>query len=104
VWNLIVTGNRMSDEDAYTIAKTLVEKKDDIVKVHKEAESFLARQPGAGPIAGAVPSRRAEVFQGKRRRWVAARGMIRKSVQRFSLATNAKRLREIMLNKKAGAR
>jgi TRAP transporter TAXI family solute receptor len=40
VWNLIVTGKRMSDEDAYAIAKTLVEKKDDIVKVHKEAESF----------------------------------------------------------------
>jgi uncharacterized protein len=40
VWNLIVTGSRMSDEDAYNIAKTLVEKKDDIVKVHKEAESF----------------------------------------------------------------
>jgi TRAP transporter TAXI family solute receptor len=40
VWNLIVTGKRMSDEDAYKIAKTLIEKKDDIVKVHKEAESF----------------------------------------------------------------
>ena len=40
VWNLIVTGKRMSDEDAYAIVKTLVEKKDDIVKVHKEAESF----------------------------------------------------------------
>jgi len=40
VWNLIVTGKRMSDEDAYAIAKTLIEKKDDIVKVHKEAESF----------------------------------------------------------------
>jgi TRAP transporter TAXI family solute receptor len=40
VWNLIVTGNRISDEEAYNIAKTLVEKKDDIVKVHKEAESF----------------------------------------------------------------
>jgi uncharacterized protein len=40
VWNLIVTGSRMSDEDAYNIAKTLVEKKADIVKVHKEAESF----------------------------------------------------------------
>ncbi|MCP4619196.1 MAG: TAXI family TRAP transporter solute-binding subunit [Bradyrhizobium sp.] len=40
VWNLIVTGKRMSDEDAYTIAKTLIEKKDEIVKVHKEAESF----------------------------------------------------------------
>lgn len=40
VWNLIVTGNRMSDEDAYNVAKTLVEKRDDIIKVHKEAESF----------------------------------------------------------------
>src|SRR4029450_10484695 len=40
VWNLIVTGNRISDEDAYTIAKPPLEKKDDIVKVHKEAESF----------------------------------------------------------------
>ena len=40
VWNLIVTGKRMSDQDAYTIAKTLVEKKDEILKVHKEAESF----------------------------------------------------------------
>src|SRR5436853_3817183 len=40
VWNLIVTGNKMSDEDAYAIVKTLVEKKSDIVAVHKEAESF----------------------------------------------------------------
>lgn len=40
VWNLIVTGSRLSDEDAYKIVKTLVEKKNDIVKVHKEAESF----------------------------------------------------------------
>ena len=40
VWNLIVTGDKMSNDDAYTIVKTLVEKKADIVKVHKEAESF----------------------------------------------------------------
>jgi TRAP transporter TAXI family solute receptor len=40
VWNLIVTGNKMSDDDAYTIVKTLVEKKADIVAVHKEAMSF----------------------------------------------------------------
>lgn len=40
VWNLIVTGGKMSDEDAYTIVKTLVEKKADIVAVHKEALSF----------------------------------------------------------------
>jgi len=40
VWNLIVTGGKMSNEDAYTIVKTLVEKKEDIVAVHKEALSF----------------------------------------------------------------
>jgi TRAP transporter TAXI family solute receptor len=40
VWNIIVTGNKMSDDDAYSIVKTLVEKKADLVAVHKEAESF----------------------------------------------------------------
>lgn len=40
VWNLIVTGDKMSNDDAYLIVKTLVEKKADIVAVHKEAESF----------------------------------------------------------------
>jgi TRAP transporter TAXI family solute receptor len=40
VWNIIVTGNKMTDDDAYNIVKTLVEKKTDIVAVHKEANSF----------------------------------------------------------------
>src|SRR5829696_3603961 len=40
VWNILVTGDRMSDEDAYKIVKTLVEKKADLVAVHKEAASF----------------------------------------------------------------
>src|SRR4029078_1037393 len=40
VWNLIVTANKMRDDDACAIVKTLVEKKADIVAVHKEAESF----------------------------------------------------------------
>lgn len=40
VWNIIVTNDKMKDEDAYNIVKTLVEKKADIVAVHKEAESF----------------------------------------------------------------
>jgi uncharacterized protein len=40
VWNIIVTGDKMSDDDAYAIVKTLVESKADIVAVHKEAESF----------------------------------------------------------------
>ena len=32
--------DKMSNDDAYAIVKTLVEKKADIVAVHKEAESF----------------------------------------------------------------
>ena len=40
VWNILVTGERMTDEDAYKIVKTLVEKKDVLVAVHKEAASF----------------------------------------------------------------
>jgi TRAP transporter TAXI family solute receptor len=40
VWNLIVTGDKMSNDDAYKIVKTLVEKKADLVAVHKEALSF----------------------------------------------------------------
>lgn len=40
VWNIIVTGDKMSNDDAYAIVKTLVEKKADIVAVHKEALSF----------------------------------------------------------------
>jgi hypothetical protein len=40
VWNILVTGDRMSDDVAYAIVKTVVEKKDELVAVHKEAEAF----------------------------------------------------------------
>ncbi len=40
VWNILVTGDRMTDDEAYAIVKTLVEKKDELVAVHKEAASF----------------------------------------------------------------
>ncbi len=40
VWNILVTGDRMTDDAAYSIVKTLVEKKAELVAVHKEAESF----------------------------------------------------------------
>ncbi len=40
VWNILVTGDKMSDDDAYLIVKTLIEKKADLVAVHKEAEAF----------------------------------------------------------------
>ena len=52
VWNLIVTGDKMSNDDAYQIVKTLVEKKADLVAVHKEAESFALenQQQSKSPI------------------------------------------------------
>jgi TRAP transporter TAXI family solute receptor len=40
VWNILVTGDKMTDDTAYSIVKTLVEKKDELVAVHKEAEAF----------------------------------------------------------------
>ena len=40
VWNILLTGDKMSDDDAYRIVKTLVEHKPDLVSVHKEAEAF----------------------------------------------------------------
>ena len=40
VWNILVTGDKMSEDDAYKIVKTLVERKADLVAVHKDAESF----------------------------------------------------------------
>jgi TRAP transporter TAXI family solute receptor len=40
VWNIIVTSDKMSNDDAYAIVKTLIERKADIIAVHKEAESF----------------------------------------------------------------
>jgi TRAP transporter TAXI family solute receptor len=40
VWNILVTGDKMSEDTAYNIVKTLVEKKDELVAVHKEAEAF----------------------------------------------------------------
>jgi TRAP transporter TAXI family solute receptor len=40
VWNILVTNDKMSDQDAYNIVKLMVEKKADLVAVHKEANSF----------------------------------------------------------------
>ena len=40
VWNILVTGNKMSDQDAYNIVKLIIEKKADLVAVHKDAASF----------------------------------------------------------------
>jgi TRAP transporter TAXI family solute receptor len=40
VWNILVTDDKMADEMAYNIVKTIFEKKADLVAVHKEAESI----------------------------------------------------------------
>ena len=51
VWNILVTNDKMSDQMAYNIVKTLIEKKPDLVAVHKEAENIdLKNQSTASPI------------------------------------------------------
>jgi TRAP transporter TAXI family solute receptor len=40
VWNLLVTGNKMSDDLAYAITKIVFEKKADLVAVHPEANNI----------------------------------------------------------------
>lgn len=51
VWNLLVADKKMSDEMAYTIVKTLFEKKDELVAVHREAKNIrLEAQASGSPI------------------------------------------------------
>ncbi len=51
VWNLLVADKKMSDDMAYTIVKTLMEHKDELVAVHREAKNItLEAQAGASPI------------------------------------------------------
>jgi len=40
IWNILVTGADTPDEVAYNIVKTMFEKKEDMVRVHKESENF----------------------------------------------------------------
>ena len=40
VWNILVSRDKMSDQMAYDIVKTLFEQKADLVAVHKEAENI----------------------------------------------------------------
>ena len=59
VWNILVSNENLSDKVAYDVVKTMIEKRDDLIAVHKEAANFvLANQKAsASPIpfhAGAV--------------------------------------------------
>jgi hypothetical protein len=40
VWNLLVTSDKMTDQMAYDIVKTIFDRKDDLVAVHQEAKSI----------------------------------------------------------------
>ena len=51
VWNILVTSDKMSDAMAYSIVKTLFDKKAELVAVHKEAENIdLKYQAVGSPI------------------------------------------------------
>jgi TRAP transporter TAXI family solute receptor len=51
IWNILVVSDKMSDSMAYSIVKTLFEKKPELVAVHKEAENIdLKNQAIGSPI------------------------------------------------------
>ena len=51
VWNILITTDKMSNDMAYQIVKTLFEKKPDLVAVHKEAQNIeLKHQGRASPL------------------------------------------------------
>ncbi len=52
VWNILVSHENLSDQAAYNIVKTLFEKRDELIAVHKEAENFLLanQKAAASPI------------------------------------------------------
>ena len=40
VMNILIAHENMSDQTAYNIVKTIFDKRDDMIAVHKEAENF----------------------------------------------------------------
>ncbi len=40
VWNILVANANMTDQMAYDIVKTIIDKRDDLIAVHKEAKNF----------------------------------------------------------------
>ena len=52
VWNILVSHENMTDQTAYNIVKTIFEKRDDLIAVHKEAENFKldSQKAAASPI------------------------------------------------------
>jgi TRAP transporter TAXI family solute receptor len=52
VWNILVSHENLSNEAAYNIVKTIFEKRDELIAVHKEAASFKleTQKAAASPI------------------------------------------------------
>jgi TRAP transporter TAXI family solute receptor len=52
VWNILVTGDRMSDELAYNVVKTIFDHKAELVTVHREAENLVIENqvPANSPV------------------------------------------------------
>jgi uncharacterized protein len=48
VWNILVATDKMSDQMAYDIVKTLIEHKPDLVAVHKEAQNIDLKNQAIG--------------------------------------------------------
>ena len=48
VWNLLVASDKMSDQMAYNIVKTLFEKKAELVAVHRDAEGIALENQATG--------------------------------------------------------
>ena len=52
VWNILVSHQNLTDQTAYNIVKTIFDKRDDLIAVHKEAENFKLenQKAAASPI------------------------------------------------------
>src|SRR5881394_3331123 len=52
VWNILVSHQNLSNRTAYNIVKTIFDKRDDMIAVHKEAENFRLenQKAAASPI------------------------------------------------------
>ena len=52
VWNILVSHEKLPDQVAYNIVKTIFDKRDDLIAVHKEAQNFKLelQKAAASPI------------------------------------------------------
>lgn len=52
VWNILVTNEQLSDQAAYNIVKTIFDKRDELIAVHKEAANFKLenQKAAASPV------------------------------------------------------